>query len=70
MEITQHLWSKWSPFMSYGDAKRIVDKWDAQDGPAPHINTVRRAFKMRKCSDKVFAGISRFYKAKMEVADV
>lgn len=70
MTITTQLWNDWSPYMSYGDAKRIVEKWDAQDGNPPHINTIRRALKERRCSDKVFAGISRFYKRKMEVADV
>lgn len=66
MEITAQLLAKWTPLMSYGDAKKIVENWSKVDGKAPHINTVRTALKTGKCSDKVLAGISRFYNQKLE----
>ena len=63
MVISEDLLKSWEPLQSAGDAEKIA----AMMQPQIHIESVRRALRDRKCSDKLFKCLVDYYRAKAEM---
>lgn len=61
MQISEDLFQKWASLKTQGDFQKIVD-----ENPGFNNNTITRAFKKRKCKERVYEAIFNFYKRKEE----